>query len=628
MISSLHNTIILILFLTINSCQQTDPKKDINAMTNELFFDSLRYAQYLEQKDNTQKIDWILQTFQQKFTNINDADVWLSAQLNNILTEYTDVELNQLNQLTELLNILDTRGYKETSIEISKLIDNKYSKVFEDLNRTNIYGILASHYNFLMQRDSLSKYVNLLQKEAAKTEDPLTLLIYYSNKANLANLDGDFFEAAVYYKKALKRADFSDTRNRATLFQNLATMYLNMDYVEKAKESIDSALAINELDEMPLSFFNTIGVIQYRYNDFSASEITFNRIIEIAIEQNNLPLLAQSYANYANQKRRSKDWKKAYQYNYLSDSICGVIGLEIGLIINQINLAHIYFDESLYLEAKRQMLDVEKIMSTISEPRFKKDFYELFYQIEDALGNPNQANEYFRLFIENKQKYLGDLPRSVIAEWEFSEEREQRLQENFEFSKSIEQQRTKNYFIAFISALSLFVLTILLLLNTRRSLKAKKRNAVQQLQLKHELEVKTKELLNESMQNIQIEQIKENIYADLKELMTLIPKTRQQKFQQLKRKLKPSGTNSYLEEFEVRFKGVHESFYIKLQDMAPDLTPNELRICAFIRLNLTTKDMALLTNRTIGTIENARITIRKKLKIDKTTNLQKFIIQI
>jgi hypothetical protein len=45
-------------------------------------------------------------------------------------------------------------------------------------------------------------------------------------------------------------------------------------------------------------------------------------------------------------------------------------------------------------------------------------------------------------------------------------------------------------------------------------------------------------------------------------------------------------------EFDLRFKQVHGEFYEKLLARFPDLTPNEQKICAFLRLNMTTKEIS------------------------------------
>ena len=113
-----------------------------------------------------------------------------------------------------------------------------------------------------------------------------------------------------------------------------------------------------------------------------------------------------------------------------------------------------------------------------------------------------------------------------------------------------------------------------------------------------------------------------------KEIIQDIPKLYHIKFDLLKRRLKQQKSSSILNEFETRFTGVYEQYYEKLKSLAPELSPNDLRICALMRLNISTKEIALLTNRTIGTVDNTRSSIRKKLKLDEETNLQEFLLDV
>lgn len=62
--------------------------------------------------------------------------------------------------------------------------------------------------------------------------------------------------------------------------------------------------------------------------------------------------------------------------------------------------------------------------------------------------------------------------------------------------------------------------------------------------------------------------------------------------------------------------------------MAPDLSQSELNVCALISLNLTSKEIALLINRTVGTVENIRISIRKKLNFNSELNLHQSLISL
>ena len=94
------------------------------------------------------------------------------------------------------------------------------------------------------------------------------------------------------------------------------------------------------------------------------------------------------------------------------------------------------------------------------------------------------------------------------------------------------------------------------------------------------------------------------------------------------RELEQGITKDTWKEFELRFQDVHSDFYDKLNTLYPDLSPNELRLCAFLRLNMTTKDIAAITYLSINSINVARHRLRKKLDIDQDENLIKYLSQL
>lgn len=79
--------------------------------------------------------------------------------------------------------------------------------------------------------------------------------------------------------------------------------------------------------------------------------------------------------------------------------------------------------------------------------------------------------------------------------------------------------------------------------------------------------------------------------------------------------------------FELYFQEVHHNFFDKLLYKYPDLTPNELRLCAFIRLGMSSKDIASITFRTPDSIKVYRSRVRKKLNININENLTNFLHQ-
>jgi DNA-binding CsgD family transcriptional regulator len=80
--------------------------------------------------------------------------------------------------------------------------------------------------------------------------------------------------------------------------------------------------------------------------------------------------------------------------------------------------------------------------------------------------------------------------------------------------------------------------------------------------------------------------------------------------------------------FEANFERAHEQFVKNLKENHKDLTPSDLRLCAFLRMNLSSKEIAPLLGISVRGVENHRYRLRKKLNLDLDCNLTDFIIQL
>jgi len=86
--------------------------------------------------------------------------------------------------------------------------------------------------------------------------------------------------------------------------------------------------------------------------------------------------------------------------------------------------------------------------------------------------------------------------------------------------------------------------------------------------------------------------------------------------------------NSNWDEFEFLFEKVHNSFYEKLNAQFQNLTANERKLCAFLKLNMSSKDIAQITFQSEEALKKARLRLRQKLGIDRDVNLITFIQNI
>lgn len=82
------------------------------------------------------------------------------------------------------------------------------------------------------------------------------------------------------------------------------------------------------------------------------------------------------------------------------------------------------------------------------------------------------------------------------------------------------------------------------------------------------------------------------------------------------------------DDFEFHFEFIHQNFFKKIRNIIGDLTPNELRLCAFIRLNMTNKEISLINYTTADSVNTARKRLKKKIGLQPHESLQTFIFNL
>lgn len=82
------------------------------------------------------------------------------------------------------------------------------------------------------------------------------------------------------------------------------------------------------------------------------------------------------------------------------------------------------------------------------------------------------------------------------------------------------------------------------------------------------------------------------------------------------------------ERFTHYFDEVHVAFIQRLREKYPALTPNDHKLCAYLRMNLSTKEIASLMNISIRGVEGSRYRLRKKMDLDNDANLTEIMAQI
>ena len=80
--------------------------------------------------------------------------------------------------------------------------------------------------------------------------------------------------------------------------------------------------------------------------------------------------------------------------------------------------------------------------------------------------------------------------------------------------------------------------------------------------------------------------------------------------------------------FDHYFESVNKNFYTRLKQKYPEISSNDLKICALIKLNLSIKKMATILNISPDSVKTARHRLRKKLQLSTEENLTDFILSV
>ncbi len=477
----------------------------------------------------------------------------------------------------------------------------------------------------------------------------------------------DFKKAMRYAENAKELADkLNMPKALAASYRTTGLIYIELSNYEKSSEYFFKALRLFEQlnDKEGMSqVLSDIGSVNFNQYNYDKALQYYFQSREIAEEMNDRNGIARVLNNIAAVYEAIKDYEKAAKYFLQASEINRELGNRLWEGINYMNLGTIrlnlkdydmslsYFEKALsiftelqskimqarchlnlanfYMETGDSGQSLKYATLALNEGREQglkqivHDAADMMQRIYLKKGDIENAYKYVILQYEMKDSLLLMENKTELTKLELQYEFNKREQ-----AKQIEQQHKDRIILMIIISL-LVVLIVIILILARLRVKAKNALITQQ-RLQHELEFKKKELTtnvmslmkkNEVLSAISDKLISIKNQAVKEETKTMISK--------ISKELRNTIDEEILEEFELRFKEVHTDFYDKLLAKFPRLSPNELRLSAFLRLNMSTKEIAELTGQQPSSLETARYRLRKKLGITNSNiSLVAFLQQI
>lgn len=452
------------------------------------------------------------------------------------------------------------------------------------------------------------------------------------SKAMLAEIDGRYLEASQHLITALEIFKKKEKELEiAVAYATLGSIYRQMNMYEKALEYYTLAYTYFEkksIENRILSIGLEIASALKQMEKYQQSLVWHRKNLALALEMDNKASLARIYMNMGNTYYRLKEYPRALTYLDSSVMIARELGIEFGEFLYDINKADVLVKMNKPSEAIPLLNKASSLMNAYGTPEIRVEFYEAFSAAYQGIGRFEEALLYYQRAANLKDSLNSKAAAHFIFEWEGVIQKERNARELAQLNEAIARDRFQKWMILGGSAAIILVLLVWFRMRFRVYQLKKKRIEEERQHLLMVVDVKNKEL---ALKAIQSAAIGEAIADVSKQVLWLIPRVRGEnadKLSQILNNLEKMSSSGEWDDFELRFTQVHEDFFKKLYQVGPELTPTEIKICSLLRLNMSSKEISVLTNRTVATIDNNRASIRKKLGLQAEENLTKYLLSL
>lgn len=152
---------------------------------------------------------------------------------------------------------------------------------------------------------------------------------------------------------------------------------------------------------------------------------------------------------------------------------------------------------------------------------------------------------------------------------------------------------------------------------------------MEEILLKQEIELKSKELSTNVLHVIQKNQVLEGLKVQLEEMVREDKRDQKKQLKQMITQINQDFNNdSYWNDFSTVFGQIHKSFFEKLNQQFPNLTSTDLRLVSLLKMNMDSVDMAAMLAISQDSLRIARYRLRKKLNLPQGDNLVSFLQSI
>jgi tetratricopeptide (TPR) repeat protein len=517
--------------------------------------------------------------------------------------------------------------YAEEGLEISKKLNNP-----SDMAAIYLLLGVISHYEG--NYDLALEYYNESLSICESIKDSLGIAKGLHNIGVVSKVKGDYDKSLEFYFKALTiNEGLRDGEGIAKTLSVIANVYNEQKNYDLALKYYFRAMEQDKKrkDELGMAYsFNNIGTIHTKKKDYQKALKYYAKSIELYEKLKNKYGTSLVYINVGIVYKNLEDYTQALVYAQKSLTLKKELGDKRGISVSLNSLGNIYTRLENYpkaIEAFSESMSISKELGLKSGIKYSSENLSIAYAKQ---GMYKKAFEFHILFSQMQDSLLNEKITSQMAEMAakyetIKNEKEIILQNNEieSLKRDKEIDKLRQYILS--GGVILLLAIGALVYNYQRT--KMKTAQLEEQHLRNELAYKGKKLVdfalhivekNDFLQNLKNEIQLLNQSLDKKENIREVDRIASRLDQNLRLDKEREELNMYVEE-------ANQIFFHKLQQRFPSLTDNDIRLCALLRLDFSSKEISTLFNIEAKSVDMSRYRLRKKLDLQPDASLMGFL---
>ncbi|MGV3696398.1 tetratricopeptide repeat protein [Flavobacterium sp.] len=428
---------------------------------------------------------------------------------------------------------------------------------------------------------------------------------------------------------------------RCKCLQLISTIYIRQKKYEQAMElskEVISGLEGQDDTSGTLGLaYNSLGSLYEKENDIEEAEHHYTLALTEFEKGKNIAYLPSSYCRLGEIAKGKNDKQTSFNYFKKAISIAESSENKQAQVTALVAMGRWYlrFGDDM-LQAENYFNKARIIAVPLSDKTFEINSIEALIELKKEQSDFEEVAKLQNQVINIKDSFFSFEREQIVKSLEVQFEVSEKNRKLELISAEQKVSRLTNFLLALLLVLVILIFTILFFflkrINKRdkQLLKAKQelvnlmeeQKQMKEQQFQNDLEYKESQLSAVTIQMLE----KNELLDEIKTILTKKGPTSEKDLKKLVSKYTIQENN--WRDFDNYFESVNKNFYTRLKQKYPEISSNDLKICALIKLNLSIKEMASILNISPDSVKTARHRLRKKLQLSTEENLTDFILSV